>query len=363
MNYYPVEESLQALLKAYVPLSAAQQARIGEIGMGVLLAGSSHLNELARWLKQATHQSSRVRWLQRTLEAPYLAQEYVYAPLVKQALAGYSAKYWHIVMDRSTLADRQTDLLSLNLAFRRRSIPLGWRCVAHGRTAALTQIALLEQCRPLLPADPTVIFHGDAEFDSIPLLRYLQQHHWEFIVGQTNTKTYSPHQANDWAPLATLPVTKTKAVYREAIDLTRTYQFGPVSLFAFYQPRFSLDKRKRKRDITYCVASLPITPALRRLGQRRWAIEPFFRDYKSSGWQLHTSTLTHAPRRDGLLTILALVYLWATCLGRWLSKSGQRSQVDAHAQRHLSLFRIGWDWLVHSYRTDQLCPALLTLYQ
>lgn len=363
MDYYTVEESLQALLRAYVPLSAAQRERIKSIGMGVMLAGSSQLTQIARWLNQETTQASRVRWLQRTLEAPYLEQSYAYLPLVKQALAGYKARYWHVIMDRSDLADTSTDLLSLNLAFRRRSIPLGWRCVKHGRSDAQTQIALLEQCGALLPDGPTVIFHGDAEFDSVPLLRYLQQHHWEFIVGQSNHKSYSLHQEDHWSPLSSLPVSKTHPVYLHHIDLTQKYQFGPLSLFAFYQPRFSQDKRKRKRDFTYCVASLPITPALRRLGQRRWGIEPFFRDYKSSGWQLHTSTLTQATRRDGLLTILALVYLWSTCLGRWLSKSGQRYQVDTHAQRHLSLFRIGWDWLVHSYRTNLPCPALLTLYQ
>lgn len=363
MDYYTVEESLQALFQAYMPLSAAQRARIEAICMGVMLAGSSHLNQIARWLKHETNQASRVRWLQRVLEAPYLRQNYVYMPLVKHALGGYKADYWHLIMDRTHLRDTSTDVLSLNLAFRRRSIPLGWECIRHGRSDAQAQIALLERCRPLLPPQPTVIFHGDAEFDSIALLRYLQAQHWEFIVGQSNHKSYSLHQEDDWSPLSTLPVSKSQAVYVPHIDLTEKHQFGPVSLFAFYQPRFSNDGRKRKRDITYAVTSLPITPSLRRLGQRRWGIEPFFRDFKSSGWQLQTATLTHPARRDGLLTTLAFTYLWSTCFGRWLCKTGQRSQIDAHAQRHLSLFRLGWDWLVHHYRTGLPCPTLLTLYQ
>lgn len=284
MDYYPVEESLQALFSAYMPLSAAQRARIQAICMGVILAGSSHLTQIARWLKQESNQASRVRWLQRVLEAPYLAQSYVYTPLVKQALVGYQANTWHLIMDRTHLLDSSTDVLSLNLAFRRRSIPLGWQCMRHGRSDAQTQIALLERCRHLLPPQQSVIFHGDAEFDSIALLRYLQAQHWDFIVGQPKHKTYSLHQDNQWQPLATLPVSKSQPIYIPHIDLTEKHQFGPLSLFAFYQPRFSNDGRKRKRDITYCVASLPITPALRRLGQRRWGIEPFFRDYKSSGW-------------------------------------------------------------------------------
>lgn len=363
MDYYAVEESLQALFETTLPLSARQRGRIAEVCMGVLLAGSSHLTQMARWLKREATQGSRIRWLQRVLEAPYWEQSYAYRPLVKQMLTGYKAQRWHIIMDRTHLHDTSTDLLSLNLGFRGRSIPLGWQCTPHGRTDAQTQIALLERCRSLLPSQQAILFHGDAEFDSIALLRYLQQQHWDFVVGQSKHKTYSPHQENCWQPLSTLPVSKSRAVYVPHIDLTEKHQLGPLSLFAFYQPRFSRDGRKRKRDITYCATSLPITHTLRRFGRQRWGIEPFFQDFKSSGWQLHTSTLTHPLRRNGLLTALAVTYLWSTCLGRWLCKTGQRFQVDAHAQRHLSLFRLGWDWLVHRYRSGLPCPVILTLYQ
>lgn len=361
MKYYAVEDSLQAIFQKYMPLSPAQGQRIKAICMGVLLAGNSQMSQIARWLKQDSHQASRERWLKRVLVAPYMQPEYAYMPLVKHALAGYQASQWHLIMDRTHLPDVTTDLLSLNLGFRGRAIPLGWLCLRHGRSDARIQIALLERCRWLVPAGQAVIFHGDAEFDSIPLLQYVQQQRWDFIVGQSSSKVYRCSPTEDWQPLGSLPVTPSQAVYRPHIQLTKQHQFGPLSLFAFFQPHHS--NRRHKYDIRYCVSSLPTTQPLRRLGRRRWEIEPFFRDYKSSGWQLQANPLAHPTRREGLLTVLAINYLWATCFGRWLCKTGQRARVDAHAQRHRSLFRLGWDYLVHQYRMDLTCPTLLTLYQ
>jgi hypothetical protein len=352
---------LQALIEDWIPLSKAQNRHISQACMAVFLAGSSQLSRIARWLKQPTQQDSRVRWLQRLLETPYLRQEWAYYPVVKQALASATRERLHVVMDRTHLADGRTDLLGVHLNFRQRAIPLVWQCMAHGSSDAQTQLALIERCRPLLPANIPVLFHGDGAFDGIPLLQYLREQQWEFIVGQPGKKLIRQRPQGGWQALSSLPVTPTQPVYLSNIELTRCYAYGPLNLFAFYQPRYR--HRQRKRERVYCVTSLPITPPLRRLGQRRWGIECCFQDFKSSGWQLQASDLTHPARREGLLTILSLAYLWATCLGRWLCKPGQRRQVDAKAPRHLSLFRIGWDWLVHRYHMDLPCPTLLTLYQ
>lgn len=144
--------------------------------------------------------------------------------------------------------------------------------------------------------------------------------------------------------------------------MTKDYGYGPLNVFAFYQPRFK-GRGERTRDIGYYATTLPITPALRRQGHQRWGIEGGFKDFKSAGWQVHESALRDAKRREGLMVILSLAYVWATGIGRWLCKVGKRQLVDSKQQRHLSLFRIGWDWLVHQYVMDLSCPALLTLYQ
>lgn len=361
MDYDVVEKSLQAVIDATIPLSPAQKVRIRQVCEGVLLAGSSQLAWIARWLPQTNTKDSRIKWLSRLLEAEYLSYERVYAPFVKQILKRYAPPCLHVLMDRTVWTEHETDLVTLSLNFRQRAIPIGWEFMPNGMSDYKRQQALIDGCLPLLPVDIPVVFHGDNEFGSVRLMQYLQHSGWDFIVGQSSKNYYRSYPNGDWQRFGDLAVTKTRSVYLANVEVTKEYGYGLLNVFAFYKPRFG--KKHRKQDIIYCATSLPIAPTLRCTGQRRWGIECQFRDMKSSGWHIQNCELRHPKRREGLLCVLNICYLWATCLGRWLCKSSQRYVVDAKPLRQLSLFRIGWDWLVNQYRTGRTCPALSTLYQ
>lgn len=361
MNYYGFENALQAVIDASMLLSSSQKRRIKEACAGVLLARSSELSWIARRLPQATNKDSRIKWLSRLLESDYMRQEYVYAPLVKQMLKQHKPSCLHLLMDRTAYSVHDTDLLSLSLNFRSRAIPIGWEFMPHGMSGYDIQTRLIKRCYPLLPPHIPVVFHGDNEFGGVRLMQYLRHLNWEFIVGQSSKNYYRSYPNGDWQTFGDLTVTQTQARYLKDVEVTKTHGYGLLNAFAFYKPRFG--KKKRKQDIIYCATSLPIAPTLRRIGHRRWGVECQFRDMKSSGWQMQDCQISHPKRREGLLNILNVCYLWATGLGRWLCKTSQRHLVDAKPKRHLSLFRIGWDWLVNQYTTGRICPVLLTLYQ
>jgi Transposase DDE domain len=360
MKYYPVETALQVFCDEHMALSASQTRHVRQLCMGVLLAGSSQLSRIARWLKQETQQDSRVQWIRRLLDADYLSQAYVYAPVIQRLLQGEAGQRLHLIMDRSNLVPEEVDVLSVCLSYHKRALPLVWQTMPHGMSDSQRQIQLLASCRPLLPLESRVVLHGDNEFGSVRMMQDVRQWQWDFVLGQSSKNCYRLAPTGSWQALASLPVSSSRSIYLNHIELTKEYAFGPLNLFAFYQPTFN--GRKHKHDITYCATSLPITPALRRIGHRRWGIECHFKDLKSAGWQLHLSALTDDKRREGLLCALSLTYLWATSLGRWLCKSARRSLIDAHPSRHLSLFRLGWDWLVHHYHMDLPCPVISTLY-
>jgi hypothetical protein len=360
MHYDTVEKSLQVVLKQSIPLSHAQLGRLNDLAVALLLAGETSLAKIARQLPHTTQQDSRIRWIKRVLEAPFMTQVYAYRPWIKHLLQTHQVAKIHLVTDRTDLIDHQLDLVTINLNFRKRALPIVWQLCPTGMTGARLHIDLLNQCQALLPPDRHVILHGDNEFGSVAVMRWLQSHHWDFILGQSATTYYrsilmgAPHQ------LRTLPVTPRQSVYRQHVQLTKTHWFGPLNLFAFYQPVYH--RHRRKQAVRYYATSLPIAPTVRRVGQRRWGVECYYKDLKSAGWHLPLSQLQLETRLEGLLIALNLVYTWATCLGRWLCKTSQRSSVDSHPQRHLSLFRLGWDWLVHAIRSNSLCPTLSTLY-
>ena len=145
------------------------------------------------------------------------------------------------------------------------------------------------------------------------------------------------------------------------VELFAQTWLGGINLLAFYQPHYTKTGRCTRR-ILYLSTSLPLTRSTRRLGRRRWGTEPFYRDYKSAGWHVTWSQLQNPQRQQGLLILLALNYLLCVGLGRTLCKMGQRSSVDAKPTRHLSLFRLGWDWLIHLLCCGQPIPFRLRLY-
>lgn len=357
MNYSLMDECMQALIKQHISLSNAQRERIEQFCSCVLLAGSSQLGQLARWLGREAKQDNREQWLRRLLNAPYVSQELVYEAWFKQAMEGYQNKQWHLIMDRTNLVHKEVDLVTIALAYRHRAIPIKWQQVKYGGESITTYIDLLKQVQHLIPKEVRIVFHGDAEFGAMPMLRYLRQEAWDFILGQRRHYTYLASEASKWQTLETLAMTKRRGVYLEHITLTKTYEIQDVNLFGFMHKG-----KKSQEEQRFFATSLPIAHTLRQVGRRRWGIECCFKDFKSSGWNINMSQLKDDDARERLLVLLSMCYLWATCLGRWLCKTGQRHLVDSSSKRQASLFRIGWDWLVHQFRQQQPIPHLLTLY-
>jgi hypothetical protein len=262
-------------------------------------------------------------------------------------------------MDRSPWVAGKIDLLSFSLLFRKRALPLGWDVMPHGMSGYDQQTSLINRCLPLLPASDHVIFQGDNEFGRIPLIQFMRQQQWDVIVGQSQKHYY--HQGDDkWYQLRDLPVTRSHNVYLSGIHLTKEHDYGQLNLVGFFHPRFQ--GSRRQQAIRYLATTLPITPRLLVTGKGRWGVDCQFKDFNSAGWHLDWTRLRAFKRLEALLNLLSVAYLWATCLGRWLCKAGKRHFVDGHAQRGLSYFRIGWDWLVHQFRVQGLCPVLLRLY-
>ena len=315
---------------------------------------------MARFLKGESEQDSRVRWIKRLLEADFVSQERVYQPFLKHVLESFHESCWHVVIDRTALWE-DVDLATISLNYRKRAIPLVWTRVPYGGADEATYIQLLGRCVPLIPANVQVVFHGDTEFGYSQIIRTLREMGWDFMLAQPKHRGFRTSIKANSVPLASLPVTPQHACQLAQVELFAQERLGGINLLAFYQPHYTRFN-KLKRKVCYLATSLPITPGLRRLGRRRWGTEPFSRDYKSSGWQITASHLGTPQRQEGLLIMLALSYLWSVCVGRWLCKTGQRRQVDSQPTRHLSLFRIGWDWLIHCLRCDLTAPPFLRLY-
>jgi len=323
-----LENRVYELLNQHLDHRPFHIRRLASVCTGMQLARTTQLSKVARWVRKETQQNSREQFLKRFLMSPYFSQEAAYYPLVRQALSSYKAPHWHLILDRTNLDKHRLDLLMVSLAFRKRAIPLGWQVRPFGGTGSETQIRLLERISGLIPSGQSVIVHGDTEFGSVSMMQYVRSHpNWDFILAQKK-HTYFQTSDETWHYLANLPIKPRQPIYRTELTWTKHHHYKSVNLFAFYAPHQS-GATSSRYNVRYCVTSLPIAHTLRRVGRRRWGIECMFRDYKSSGWHIDQSGLQNSDNTETLLVLLSINYLWATALGRWLCKSGRRSEVDA----------------------------------
>lgn len=357
MDYHRLEETLQGHFRGIMPLSEAQIRRITLLCRVIYVAGRLHLTFLARNLPIHSQQDSRVRWIRRLLGADFMRAELVYQPVVRQLLKAMKLPCWHLIIDRTALVENEVDLVTISLHYHKRAVPLIWQSVPYGGAPLATYTALVKVMAAWVPQGTDVIFHGDTEFGGADMIRTLRELGWDFILAQRKSVHFRRKGEQHTQPLASLSAGGQLA----NVDLFAKDLLGVINIVAFPQRRYTKTGRL-KRVMCYLATSLPLTRPIRRLGRRRWGIEPFHKDYKSSGWRLDESQLQKPALREGLLIVLALCYSLSVCIGRWLCKTGQRAWIDSHPRRHLSLFRLGWDCIVHCVNCYYTIPFRLRLY-
>ncbi len=244
---------------------------------------------------------------------------------------------WHLTIDPSNWIPKKQDLLIVSLSYHERAIPIAWQIHDFGSTNAQEQMNLLGKACALMPQNQTIILYGDAEFCSVPLMRFItRQTNWDFILGQRSRNQFHVEDWQ-WQTVKDIRVTPSRPHFAANIFWTKMHDFGSLNFFAFYKPHRSGWYGPQKM-MCYCTTSLPIALHLRRLGHRRWDCEPMFRDFKSSGWNIQQSGLQDPNTRHALLLILSINYLWATSLGRWLSKVGRRREIDSKKNGITAIF-------------------------
>ena len=327
MSNSHLENTIFKLFCRYLPHNHRQLRRLATVCSAVQLAKSTHLSHIARWLPHPTQQASRSRFLSRFFRSEQFGDDTIYRLLLRQALRTYRTPIWHLVIDRSNWIPKEQDILMVSLSYHKRAIPIAWQIHDFGPTNAQKQMDLLENVWHFMPHQQPIVLHGDAEFGSVPLIRFISRYtNWDFILGQRSRTQF--HVGDwQWQAVKDLPVMPSRPYFAANIFWTKTHNFGPLNFFAFHKPYRSGPDEPQK-SVRYCTTSLPIAPHLRRLGHRRWGCEPMFRDFKSAGWHFQQSGLQDNDARHALLLVLSINYLWATSLGRWLCKVGRRHEID-----------------------------------
>jgi hypothetical protein len=267
--------------------------------------------------------------------------------------AQWSGAELGLILDRTDIG-RQWSILMLAAAFRHRALPLAWRLLPFGGTSAEIQMALLKQVRRCLPDAERVriTLYGDSEFRAVALQRYCQDQHWHWQLGLKSDILYRPGTA-DWQPLGSIAIAQGQRRYLQEVLLTQQHAFGPVNLIADWTSQQEMPR--------YVVLDQPADRYAWRRGRKRFWIEPFFRDWKSYGFDLEDSKLVHPHRLTTLLLGMATATLWMMHVGQWVSDTNRRTLLEARHKRDYSIFRLGRDYAFRSQFQDWLLPVECTV--
>ncbi len=322
--------------------------------VGLLLSHQIHLARWALYRPGPAQAASKQRQLSRWLHNAQIVPAAVYRRLIQVAVRDWVGERMYLALDSTTRWGRFT-IVRLALVYRGRAVPLSWVVLAHSSAsvAFVDYQVVLEQAAAVLPPGSRPGLLADRAFGDYRLWQAVRDLGWHFRIrlkgsvwvyraNHTRTKV-----GRLWPP-------KGEALFLHAVWLTKR-RYGPLSV-ALAQVRTAHGYER------WAILSDEPT-ALHTFDEYGWRfdLEENFLDDKSAGFQLEASEIWDAAALSRLALILATATLYLVSTGTAVVATGHRREVDAHWQRGLSYFQIGWRWLHHALTHGKRLLAFLWL--
>jgi hypothetical protein len=262
---------------------------------------------------------------------PQINQELFYSPLIKQFLAGWSGEELVLVMDTSMFWDTYC-LIEVCVAWGGRSIALAQTVIEHGSATVG-----FEQYRPVLEAAQSVLPPGcqptllaDRGFEHAELMRWLNQQQWNWAI-RVKSNLQIPVRNGKQQPLRELFPPKDQV-----------YLFAEITVLGDVRCNLGIANCRGVKEPWAVLTNTPLSLQTFQLSGRRFGgIEPHFKDYKSGTFEVLRSKIRNAQALSNLLMMVEIAQLLAIRLGLNTIETRQRSRLDWHSTRGLSLLQLG----------------------
>ena len=318
---------------------------------GVVIGKKAQLSAMSTEVPYAIKDKSIEKRMRRWVKNEQIEIEAYFMPFAKELLSGLSVNTLLLAMDGSPVG-RGCMVLMVGVVYHQRVLPLAWVVYKgkKGHASAETHIAVLEAVLPLIPAETDVVLVGDGEYDSVDMLKWVEQHtNWE-VVARTACDTYV-YSDEEWLALTEMCLQPGSLIPLPNVRFTRQ-AFGPVQVVAWWDKDYD--------SPIYLVTNLELAEEACYWYQRRFRIETLFSDKKSRGFHIHKSHLADPTRLARLLISTSLAYIWMIYLGLQAIQQGKTDLIDRSDRTDKSLFRLGRDWL--SYLLKWMKPLPVQFY-
>lgn len=356
MNNLQLYHKMLKQICQWFPEERATRQRNGALlVIGLYLSGSVHLAHVVRRLPLSGQDLSLVNRLRRFLDNPRVDVWAWYRPVAALLLGRLAGQSVWLVID-GTKVGFGHHLLMVGVLYHGRTLPVAWSVHpgSRGCTKAAKQIALLERVLTVLPPTSPVLLLGDAEFGTVPLLRWLKGQHWDFVIRSKGCHMVSwPDQP--WVKLAALALQPGETRCIGWVQFTHKHQMADLWLVMHWAAG--------EDEPWYLLSTQPLSArrVINTYKRRMW-IEEMFGDLKGHGFDLETTHLRDPDRISRLVWGVCMAFVWLIATGSWVVKRGLRRRVDCKSRRDKSYFRIGWDWVARCLRLDDPVPIRFVPY-
>jgi hypothetical protein len=344
-NFERLTMTLQSLfLEMKLGLSLPLQRMLALLTACLLEGTDAHLTDLAEALPDVdASQPAKEQRIRRFLSNKRLAPAKL-LPLLIILLRPILAALPAIVlsMDRThwKKRTRHVNVLMVSLVFEGRAIPLFWVVFDRAGNSSLvawktvlTPVITTLQAQPWLSSPIIVV--ADREFASPKLAEWLKT---EYRVESTLRLKRSLYlnEGGHSIQLAHLLLYFPQGA-------TRFYRHITVTNSNTFQVNVTITWGKQYDEPLIIVTTFDDAPSSLNTYQRRFGIEPMFKDHKSNGFNLEQTKVTKPKRIESLLIIIALAHVFCTSEGHRKEAQGETKpkKVKGEEIRAVGLFLVG----------------------
>jgi hypothetical protein len=330
--------------------------RLGLFVTGLIAAKNGRPAQVAKKLASLQLGSAKAESLERQIRRmdndPEIRAEYCFHPLVRAYLAKQAARRLFLILD-PTLQEDRVVMVSLNLWYQGRSLPLVWTLWAaniplKGAGFWKRIDGLLDQVAPLLPMGVEVIVLADRAFGTPAFTDLVSAHGWHWLVRVQDQTHYQDRQGRSGTIRSLVRFRGQRRKLRG--QAFKKAGWRTVSIVVYWGARHT-------RPLCL-VSDLKAEWLLIHWYRQRFPIEGTFRDYKSYGWGWEQSQVVDLGHMEHLLVGMALGSWIALLAGTWRAR--QFLQQDPSGKRYTrpweakqSLFQHGLEFIQGAVQNPQ----------
>lgn len=338
---------LQEILGKELPINAARIKFIVLLMTSLIKVQSVNFERLAQGFDNPIAISSNLRRIQRFFASFLLERDLIARLLFK--LIPFTGPY-QLTLDRTNWKFGQTNIniLVLGVIYRGLSLPLLWTFLGdkRGNSDQEERIEIMQRFMRLFGCQAIEFVVADREFIGDIWWQFLIDHKIRFFIRmRENMKVVIPHKG------------EVKAFWLFHNLPLHTAYFYPkiVQVKGIWVYLSGMKYLNHKGNIEYLiVASFEKTTQALDFYKRRWQIESMFKAFKTAGFNLESTHLTHYDRLDKLLMVVALAFVWAYKVGIHLHNNTKQLKLKNHGRFEKSFF---------SYGLEALAQALLNAFE